>query len=93
MVFTILMLAGCGLDDIDEPPADHVLASRTAAGIAASCSDADSCESGLECLHYYGIAGAAGDELATCEVRCKVDADCPADRGCVITEGPGRVCR
>lgn len=59
-----------------------------------SCGTAGPCAQGEECVKYYGIAGKAGGEMASCEVRCKADADCPGGKKCqTIADGPGQVCR
>jgi hypothetical protein len=63
-------------------------------GIAEKCGDNDACAGGLECVHYRGIAGAAGPEFKTCEKRCDADAACPEGKHCAtVADGPGRVCR
>jgi len=65
-----------------------------APGIAETCGDNDACAAGLECVHYRGIAGAAGPEFKTCEKRCDGDAACPSGKHCAtVADGPGRVCR
>lgn len=66
----------------------------TGPGIAQKCGDNDACAAGLECVHYRGIAGAAGPEFKTCEKRCDGKSACPDGRKCAtIADGPGRVCR
>jgi hypothetical protein len=66
----------------------------TGPGIAEKCGDNDACAAGLECVHYRGIAGAAGPEFKTCEKRCKGADDCTDGRKCAtIADGPGKVCR
>src|SRR5688572_16255763 len=35
------------------------------------------CKKPYKCVTYYGVAGPKGPEFASCEVRCKGDADCP----------------
>jgi hypothetical protein len=66
----------------------------TGPGIAEKCGDNDACAAGLECVHYRGIAGAAGPEFKTCEKRCDKDPACPDGKRCAtIADGPGRVCR
>jgi hypothetical protein len=63
-------------------------------GISEKCGDADACAAGLECVHYRGIAGAAGPEFKTCEKKCTDDKSCPEGRHCAtVADGPGRVCR
>ncbi len=52
------------------------------------------CDEGLECVEYYGIAGARGPRFTSCEIRCKGDGDCPQGQRCAtIADGPGQVCR
>jgi hypothetical protein len=66
----------------------------SAPGIAQKCGDNDACAAGLECVHYRGIAGAAGPEFKTCEKRCDKDPTCPEGKRCAtIADGPGKVCR
>lgn len=66
----------------------------TAPGIGEKCGDGDRCADGLECITYYGIAGARGPQFKTCEIRCKDDSACPKDRHCrTVADGPGQVCR
>ncbi len=59
------------------------------------CGVDDHCAIGLECVHYYGFAGASGPEFRTCEVRCDDKAQaCPDGLTCAtIADGPGAVCR
>ena len=79
------------------PPADPGSASPPAGGgpgIAEKCGDNDACAAGLECVKYYGVAGARGPQFKSCEKRCKGDADCMAGKTCRrIADGPGEVCR
>lgn len=52
------------------------------------------CAAGLSCLRYYGIAGAQGPELTSCEIACAKGGACPEGQRCVtIADGPGQVCR
>ena len=59
------------------------------------CGDGDACADGLQCVHYYGIAGPRGPELTSCETPCKDDPTvCTDGTKCVkIADGPGDVCR
>lgn len=59
-----------------------------------SCSPGE-CEKGVTCLSYYGIAGAAGPKLSSCEIPCvSNDTKCPEAQSCeTVADGPGRVCR
>ncbi len=59
------------------------------------CADGDKCAAGLECVSYYGIAGARGPKFTSCERRCgKGHKPCPGSMRCaVIADGPGQVCR
>lgn len=53
------------------------------------------CRDGMTCLSYYGIAGASGPKLTSCEIPCADDRGaCPEGQQCVtIADGPGSVCR
>lgn len=64
-------------------------------GRGEQCGDGDACATGLQCLHYYGIAGPRGPELTSCETPCKDDKNaCTDGTKCVkIADGPGEVCR
>lgn len=63
-------------------------------GQGEECAVGDLCATGLDCVHYFGIAGPSGPEFTSCEIPCEVDAECPADQECVmIADGPGDVCR
>jgi hypothetical protein len=53
------------------------------------------CAKGLTCIKYYGIAGARGPEMSSCEIRCgQKGLKCPKGQMCTtIADGPGQVCR
>jgi len=71
---------------------DSALSKDAASSLGSSCKD-DRCPSGLTCLHYEGIAGAAV-KLSSCEIKCSKGATCPSGLGCTtIADGPGGVCR
>jgi hypothetical protein len=58
------------------------------------CGAGDACAAGLKCVKYYGVAGASGPELSSCEKTCGADADCPSGMACkTVADGPGHVCR
>jgi hypothetical protein len=58
------------------------------------CGPRDACAEGLTCVKYYGIAGASGPALSSCEKTCGADADCPSGMACkTVADGPGHVCR
>lgn len=62
--------------------------------LGAPCGDGDRCDGGLECVKYYGIAGARGPQFKTCERRCDAKKSCPSGERCqTIADGPGQVCR
>lgn len=63
-------------------------------GRGEPCADG-ACAAGLECVTYYGIAGAQGPTFTSCETRCGDDpAVCPEGTTCqTIADGPGAVCR
>lgn len=64
------------------------------AGIGEQCGEHDACGPGLECVSYYGIAGAKGPQFKSCEVKCADQKACPDGKKCVtIADGPGQVCR
>lgn len=52
------------------------------------------CDTGLDCLSYFGIAGGSGPEFFSCEIACESDSNCSNDQQCItIADGPGQVCR
>jgi len=58
------------------------------------CDDDHRCAEGLTCVEFYGIAGANGPSMTSCEIRCKADKACPDGQHCVtVSDGPGQVCR
>jgi hypothetical protein len=59
------------------------------------CDDGTTCEAGLTCVKYYGIAGPNGPEFTSCEIPCPEETStCPEGQQCItIADGPGRVCR
>jgi hypothetical protein len=66
----------------------------TGSAIGQDCGAGDVCANGLECVKYYGIAGARGPQFKTCEVKCDKKKACPSGTSCVtIADGPGQVCR
>jgi hypothetical protein len=75
----------------DPAPAD---APTTGPAIGETCGPSDTCAAGLECIRYYGIAGARGPQFKSCELRCSDTAPCPDGKRCnTIADGPGQVCR
>jgi hypothetical protein len=57
------------------------------------CAPGDVCGEGA-CVTYFGIAGARGGELKSCEIRCDPTRPCEGERKCItVTDGPGQVCR
>jgi hypothetical protein len=81
------------------PAAAHnglIAASSQGAGQSETCDDGK-CARGLQCVTYYGFAGAAGPKFASCEIRCDVASGkpaCPSGQSCItISDGPGSVCR
>jgi len=63
-------------------------------GMGEQCGANDACAAGLDCVHYYGIAGPNGPEFSSCEKTCSNSSQCGADASCVtIADGPGQVCR
>jgi hypothetical protein len=76
------------------PPADPPAPAQSAPSFGEKCGANDACAPGLECVSYYGIAGAKGPQFKTCEQRCDNAKACPADKQCrTVADGPGRVCR
>ena len=58
------------------------------------CDANGKCARGLTCIKYYGVAGARGPQLTSCEVRCGKGGHCPKGQTCnTIADGPGQVCR
>ncbi len=79
-----------------ETPTPTQTGSATAQGptLGKACGPNDSCDAPATCVHYRGIAGAAGPEFSSCEVKCTDDAGCPSGKKCrTIADGPGQVCR
>jgi hypothetical protein len=76
-----------------EPPPPPV---APAPGMGEKCGPSDQCAAPAECVSYYGIAGAKGPQLKTCEVKCDAlgKSPCPDGKKCAtIADGPGSVCR
>jgi hypothetical protein len=62
-------------------------------GQGKACVDGK-CATGLECIEYFGIAGARGPKFTSCEIRCSPDKPCTKPQRCItIADGPGQVCR
>src|SRR5438105_15197191 len=60
------------------------------------CDANGKCARGLTCVRYYGVAGARGPEMTSCEIRCgeRTKGHCPKGQSCTtIADGPGQVCR
>jgi len=58
------------------------------------CDAQGECAKGLTCVRYRGVAGAAGPEMTSCEIRCSSKIRCPKSQKCtIIADGPGQVCR
>jgi hypothetical protein len=58
------------------------------------CDAAGQCARGLQCVKYFGIAGARGPQFTSCEIRCGEGGKCPNGQSCrTIADGPGQVCR
>lgn len=71
----------------DAPPPLDVSA------LGQPCGEEGLCTAGT-CERYYGIAGAKGPELSSCEIRCAKGQPCPTGTRCVtVADGPGEVCR
>lgn len=65
-----------------------------AAEPGSPCGTDGTCGAPLECVKYYGIAGAKGPEFSSCEMRCDGKGGCPDGLSCVtVADGPGQVCR
>lgn len=59
----------------------------------SSCKTTNKCPSPMQCLSYYGIAGPQIPVFQSCEITCKINADCPTSFKCgFIADGPGQVC-
>lgn len=72
-----------------------MVAMAGAPGQGERCGANDLCGDGLTCIKYYGVAGAAGPQLSSCEIPCgKGKAACPTGQTCrIVADGPGQVCR
>ncbi len=62
------------------------------------CDEHGKCARGLTCVRYYGVAGARGPQMTSCEIKCGGDDEkkphCPNGQTCTtIADGPGSVCR
>jgi hypothetical protein len=60
------------------------------------CGSKGECAHGLTCVRYYGVAGARGPQMSSCEIKCGEGAEgqCPKGQACkTIADGPGQVCR
>jgi hypothetical protein len=65
-----------------------------AARLGTACGDGGTCAPPMECVKYYGIAGAKGGPLSSCEIPCNGAVTCPTGTKCTtIADGPGAVCR
>ena len=95
----LVMLIGCSAPaPVMAPPKPEPTPSPTPAQTGPSfgetCGANDVCAAGLECVSYYGVAGARGPQFKTCEQRCDDAKPCPTGKQCnTIADGPGRVCR
>lgn len=81
--------------DPTDVPGDDPGPAVSAPGRGETCGTDDVCAEGLECVSYYGIAGASGPEFKSCETRCAGKGGaCPEGTTCTtIADGPGEVCR
>ena len=71
-----LALAACGGGGT--PPSTE--------NLHADCSGGFQCATGQQCLHYGGFAG---QPLASCEIPCSYDPDCPPPLACgPVADGP-----
>jgi hypothetical protein len=64
------------------------------------CDEQGKCARGLTCMKYYGVAGARGPQMTSCEIPCGEGAikgkklKCPKGQSCTtVADGPGQVCR
>ncbi len=66
------------------------------AQLGSSCAEGGTCQAGVQCVSYFGIAGPSGPEFKSCEIPCGAEAKgaCPSGTQCItIADGPGAVCR
>lgn len=66
------------------------------AKLGDSCAEGGTCQAGVQCVSYFGIAGPSGPEFKSCEIPCGDGAKtaCPGGTECItIADGPGAVCR
>jgi len=60
------------------------------------CDANGKCAQRLTCVRYRGVAGGAGPEFTSCEIKCGEGSKgrCPKGQACItIADGPGQVCR
>ncbi|MDB4966536.1 MAG: hypothetical protein JWN44_2225 [Myxococcales bacterium] len=58
------------------------------------CDANGKCAQSLTCVRYYGVAGARGPAMTSCEIRCGENGSCPKGQACIsVADGPGQVCR
>lgn len=77
-------------------PAGNAAPNSNLPGQGAPCEAGNTCAPGLTCVVYYGIAGPAGPQFTSCEIKCSTTGKppCPGGQNCVtIADGPGSVCR
>jgi hypothetical protein len=84
LVVIVLFLLACATSGMAKPKQGE------------PCDADGKCARGLNCVRYYGVAGARGPRLTSCEIRCGegTKGRCPKDQTCTtIADGPGQVCR
>jgi hypothetical protein len=80
----IVLLAACATTGVAKPKQGE------------PCDANGKCAQRLTCVRYRGVAGAAGPEFTSCEIKCGegVKGRCPKGQACtIIADGPGQVCR
>jgi hypothetical protein len=88
--FVFLTVVACATGSVPGKPAGHATHKQ-----GEPCDAAGQCGGKpLECVKFYGIAGARGPQFTSCEIRCGENGECPKGQSCrTIADGPGQVCR
>ena len=79
----VLLLVACATTGVAKPKQGE------------PCDANGKCAQRLTCVRYYGVAGARGPQLTSCEIKCgEGTKGCPSGQACItIADGPGQVCR
>ena len=80
----VLLLVACATSSVAKPKQGE------------PCDANGKCSARLTCVRYYGVAGARGPQMTSCEIKCGegTKGSCPKGQMCTtIADGPGQVCR